>query len=45
MTETHSEQGMVDLDEIDLVFCKFYIIAMVDPCGFTQQLGEYKWSS
>jgi hypothetical protein len=42
MTETHSEQGMVELDEIDLRFCKFCIIVVVDPCGFTQQLGEYK---
>jgi hypothetical protein len=26
----------------DLGFCKLYIIIHVDPCGFTQQLGEYK---
>lgn len=42
MTETHFEQGMVELDEIDLGFCKFSIIVAVDPYGFTQQLGEYK---
>lgn len=33
---------MVELDKIDLGFCKLYIIVMVNPYGFTQQLGEYK---
>jgi hypothetical protein len=32
---------MVELDKIDLGFCKFYIIIVVNLYGFTQQLGEY----
>jgi hypothetical protein len=45
MTENHFEQKMIELNEIDLGFCKLSIIVMVNPCGFTQQLGEYRWSN
>jgi glutathione peroxidase-family protein len=41
MSINHSEQRTVELNEIDLRFCKLCIIVMANPCGFTQQLGEY----
>lgn len=42
MIKNHYEQGTIKVDEIDLGFCKLCIIVVVDLCGFTQQLGEYK---
>jgi glutathione peroxidase-family protein len=42
MTKNHFEQRTIELNEIDFGFCKFSIIVMVNPCGFTQQLGEYR---
>jgi glutathione peroxidase-family protein len=42
MTKNHFEQRTIELNEIDLGFCKVSIIVMVNPCGFTQQLGEYR---
>jgi len=42
MSENHFEQRTVELNEINLGFYRLSIIVMVNPCGFTQQLGEYK---
>jgi glutathione peroxidase-family protein len=42
MIENHFEQRTIELNEIDLGFCRLSIIVMVNLCGFTQQLGVYR---
>jgi hypothetical protein len=41
MIENHFEQRMVELKWNRLGIYRLSIIVMVNPCGFTQQLGEY----
>jgi hypothetical protein len=42
MWEGGYEPQQVELDEIDLGFCYLHVLIRISPCGFTQQLGEYR---